>query len=307
MANETTALFVLDLFGFPATPATGLNTFFNDQYSSLYAWRSIANANYHALQVTATKRMGRGLQFDLNYTWSKSIDLMSDAERIGPHGGLGGEIINSWSHKQMRAVSDFDATHQVNANWILELPFGRGRAYAHDASGWKEALIGGWQTSGVYRWTSGFPVNVFNGFLWLTNWELGGQGMLNGPAPRTHTTKDPATGVVNMFPGAFGPNTPPPPGFSAFRHPLPGESGNRNVVRGDGFFGWDEGIEKEWKMPWAESHSLQFRWEVFNVPNSLRFNTQTNPPELDEATAFGNYTSLLTRPREMQFALRYQF
>ncbi|PYV19817.1 MAG: carboxypeptidase regulatory-like domain-containing protein, partial [Acidobacteria bacterium] len=118
LANETTALFVLDLFGFPATPATGLNTFFNDQYSSLYAWRSIANANYHALQVTATKRMGRGLQFDLNYTWSKSIDLMSDAERIGPHGGLGGEIINSWSHKQMRAVSDFDATHQVNANWI---------------------------------------------------------------------------------------------------------------------------------------------------------------------------------------------
>ena len=79
------------------------------------------------------------------------------------------------------------------------------------------------------------------------------------------------------------------------------------MIRGDGFFGWDEGIEKQWKLPWGETHTLQFRWEVFNVPNALRFNTQTNPPELDEATAFGNYTSLLVRPREMQFALRYQF
>ena len=300
LANETTGLFVLDLFGYPVAPAPGLNTFFNDQYSSLYAWRSLANANYHSLQVTARKRMAHGVLFDLNYTWSKSIDLMSDAERVGPWGGLGGNIINSWAHKQLRAVSDFDATHQVNSNWIFELPIGRGRAYGHGVSGWKEALIGGWQTSGTYRWTTGFPVNVSNGFTWPTNWQLGGQAMLNGPAPTTKTTKNPATGTVNMFPDASG-------AFNAFRHPLPGESGNRNVIRGEGYFGWDEGVEKLWHMPYAESHTLQFRWEVFNVPNALRFNVQSQQPELDQFTAFGNYTGLLTRPREMQFALRYQF
>ena len=124
--------------------------------------------------------------------------------------------------------------------------------------------------------------------------------MLNGPAPKTKTTKSPATGTVNMFPDASV-------AFNAFRHPLPGESGNRNVIRGEGFFGWDEGVEKLWHMPYAESHTLQFRWEVFNVPNSLRFNVQSQQPELDQFTAFGNYTGLLTRPREMQFALRYQF
>ena len=86
-----------------------------------------------------------------------------------------------------------------------------------------------------------------------------------------------------------------------------GESGNRNVIRGDGFFGWDEGLEKSWKTPYAESHVLRFRWEVFNVPNANRFNVQSNPPELDQISAFGNYTGLLTDPRVMQFALRYEF
>src|SRR4029077_7997328 len=107
------------------SPSAGLNSFFNKQYSSLYAWRSASNANYHAMQVSLRKRMSHGVQFDLNYTFSKSIDLASDAERISWVSGLGGQIITSWSPKQLRAVSDYDSRHQFNANWIAELPFGR--------------------------------------------------------------------------------------------------------------------------------------------------------------------------------------
>jgi len=59
----------------------------------------MANANYHALQVNLRKRMQDGVQFDFNYTFSKSIDLASDAERIGFVGGLGGQIINSWDRR----------------------------------------------------------------------------------------------------------------------------------------------------------------------------------------------------------------
>jgi Carboxypeptidase regulatory-like domain len=297
--NETTGQFVLDLFGYPSGPSTGLNTFYNPQYSSLYAWRSIGNASYHGLEVSLQKRYGHGVNFGLNYTFSKSIDLMSDAYRIGAWGGLGGQVINSWDYKAMRAVSDFDTTHQVNANWVVELPFGKGRAFGRNAGGVVNAIIGGWQTSGLYRWTSGFPVNIFNGYLWPTNWELGGQAMLNGPAPATQTTKN-GDGTVNMF---ANPST----AIGAFRHPLPGESGNRNVIRGDGFFGWDQAVEKSWKMPFGESQTLRFRWEIFNVPNANRFNVQSNPPELDQVSAFGNYTGLLTDPRVMQFALRYEF
>jgi hypothetical protein len=297
--NETTALYILDNYGYPATPVTGLNTFYNSQYSSLYAWRSIGNASYHGLEVSLRKRAAHGVQFDLNYTFSKSIDLMSDAERIGAWDGLGGEVINSWSHQQMRAVSDFDVTHQLNANWVVQLPFGKGQALARNSRGVVEALIGGWQVSGIYRISSGFPVNISNGQLWPTNWQLAGQAMLKGPAPATHTVEEP-DGTVSMFRDKDA-------ALNAFRHPLPGESGNRNVVRGDGTFGWDMGLGKRWRMPYAESHSLQFRWEVFNVPNAKRFNVQSNPPDLEIGTTFGNYTGLLTNPRIMQFALRYEF
>jgi hypothetical protein len=66
-------------------------------------------------------------------------------------------------------------------------------------------------------------------------------------------------------------------------------------------------LGKRWKMPYAESNSLQFRWEVFNVTNLSRFDVQSNRPEIDIAGTFGNYTGLLTSPRVMQFALRYEF
>jgi hypothetical protein len=67
------------------------------------------------------------------------------------------------------------------------------------------------------------------------------------------------------------------------------------------------GLSKRWKMPWAEKQILQFRWEVFNITNSVRFDVQSNTPALDNVTEFGKYTGLLTNPRIMQFALRYEF
>ncbi len=306
--NETTGLFILDLLGIRSKSGTryfpkgGPNSFFNPQYSSLYAWRSASNANYHAMQVNLRHRMEHGVQFDFNYTFSKSIDLASDAERIGAWGGLGGQIINSWSPKQLRAVSDYDATHQFNANWIIELPFGKGRLLGRNSGGALDAIIGGWQLSGLYRWTSAFPFNVSNGFQWPTNWQLGGQAIRTGKL-HTGVFKNPTDGSVNVFQEGPGPNG----AITQFRSPFPGEAGARNQVRGDGFFGVDLGLSKRWKMPWSEGHSLQFRWEVFNVTNAVRFDSQSIAPELDISGSFGNYGGLLTNPRVMQFALRYEF
>jgi hypothetical protein len=99
----------------------------------------------------------------------------------------------------------------------------------------------------------------------------------------------------------------PQAALDAFRYALPGEAGMRNILRGDGFFNIDMGLSKRWKMPYAEGHSLQFRWEVFNITNSVRFDVQSHYSELDSVTDFGNYTGLLTNPRVMQFALRYEF
>jgi hypothetical protein len=322
--NETTALWALDQVGndflgtagfagaltdgsgvplnyYPTT--LGPNAFFNQQFKSLYAWRSVGNANYHAMQVNVRKRMGHGVQFDINYTFSKSIDIFSDAERVTEWGGLGGQIINSWDPKARRAVSDFNLKHQINANWIVELPFGKGKLIGKNARGWMNAVIGDWQLSGLARLTSGFPLSVNNGATWPTNWQLGGGAVQIGPAALGTTYNAPGTppGSVSLFHDPNGAT-----GIQAFRHAYPGESGGRNQITGDGFAGLDLGLAKSWRMPWKESHRLRLRWEVFNVLNLHRFDVQSVDTNLDSGS-FGLYTGLLTNPRVMQFALRYEF
>ena len=283
----------------------------NYQSTSMFAWSSIGNSNYNALQTTLRKQFGNGVQFDLNYTYSKSIDITSSATRLSwasccNVGAPGTRLVNAFDPNGRRGVSDFDTTHQINANWIVELPFGKGKRYAN-TSGVADAVIGGWELSGLARWTSGFPFTVDNGNFWATNWDEQGIAQLVG---RTHT------GSFRQPDGSVSAFANPTAAFNDFQHPFPGQSGSRNVIRGDGYAGLDMALNKRWMMP-IEGHSLQFRWEVFNVPNLHRFNVDSG---LQTGTAcaciaslqqlpssFGDYTGLLTQPRVMQFALRYEF
>jgi hypothetical protein len=180
------------------------------------------------------------------------------------------------------------------------MPLGKGKALAGNAGGALDAVIGGWQLSGLARWTSGFPISIANGGTWPTNWQLGGDAVQIAPA-HTGVTKN-ADGSVNLFPDPSGPT-----GIQAFRHDFPGESGMRNTLRGPGYAGMDVGLGKRWNMPYNEAHSVQFRWEVFNVFNQTRFDVQTITSAIDQSSAFGKFTGLLTNPRVMQFALRYEF
>ena len=310
--NETTPLFVLDYFGIPDAnnsgvsyfPSGGSNSFFDPQYSSLYAWRSLGFSHYHAGQLTLHKRMSHGLRFDLNYTFSRSIDLASDAERVGEWGGLGGNIINAWSPNQLKGVSDFDLTHQVNANFLLQLPFGQGRALASHIGKGLDAVIGGWQLSGITRWSTGFPVNVAHGFEWPTNWQLSGEAVtLSHPSTARTILRCPScsdNGSYNIF-------TNRTTALSSFDFPFPGQSGSRNTIRGDGFLNTDMSLAKSWKMPYNEAHNLSVRWDVFDVFNTKRFDVATASLELDSSSTFGDYSHLLTNPRVMEFGLRYQF
>src|SRR5260370_39565471 len=116
------------------------------------------------------KQVSHGFQFDFNYTWSKSIAITSAASRVGLSvygyqnvGLVGTRLANAFSPNLARAVSDFDTTHQFNLNWIAELPVGKGRALAGNANAWLDAIIGGWQTSGVARLTRGLPVSSDGG------------------------------------------------------------------------------------------------------------------------------------------------
>jgi hypothetical protein len=305
--NETTALQGIDQgFGIEDInknslyASTGQYTFIDSQFAALYSWRSLSAAAYNGMQVSLRRRMTHGLQFDFNYTYSKSIDISSDANRITAEGGLGGQIIDPWNPKALRAVSDFDTTHQVNANWVWELPFGKGRWIGSNAGRALDAVVGGWQLSGLARWTSGFPIGVANGSQWPTNWQLSGFATRIGAQPKTHTTKNP-DGTVSIFGDAAAAAA----ALADYGPDLPGQVGGRNTLRGDGFAGLDLGLDKRWKI--TEHHSFQFRWEVFNALNLTRFDVQSLNLSITNATNFGTYTGLLTNPRVMQFALRYEF
>jgi hypothetical protein len=321
--NETPALFFADLpqsfslNGTSCVPAcatvngvTAPFAFFDDQWSSLYAWRSIGNSAYHSMQLNLRHAMTHGLAFDFNYTFSKSIDIGSNAERINEFEGFGfgSQVINSWSPNQLRALSDFDTKHQINANWVYEMPFGRGRSFGSGMGRVADALLGGWGFSGIAHWTSGLPFSMGAGAGWPTNWQLQGESVQIGSTGKIGVFKD-SSGNPNMFQnptqvGATPPNCPP--SGCVFRFPFPGESGQRNELRGPGYFEIDTGLSKIWKI--TEQQQARFAWEVFNVTNSVRFDAAQSAHQF--ALTFGNfgeYSNTLSRPRVMQFSLRYTF
>jgi len=181
------------------------------------------------------------------------------------------------------------------------LPIGRNRWLGRNVSRALDAAIGGWQLSGLFRLTSGLPFYVTNGYQWPTDWDLSGNAIKTGPVTTGtfHNPSDPS--VVSAFANFDAAQ-------SSFREPFPGEAGQRNNLRGPGYFSLDMGLGKRWQMPWSESHSLQLRWEVFNVLNAVRFDPLSVNATMDfSGSTFGQYTRLATNPRVMQFALRYEF
>jgi hypothetical protein len=292
--NETSGNYLIDVYGIPANLKTGPYSFYNSQYSSLWDWRSIAWSNYNSLQVSLNKQMSNGVMFGFNYTYSKALDIESMAER-GVH-YLTDSVINAWDPGQMYGPSDADLRHQINGYWVVELPFGRGKALASNAHGVVDALIGGWRLGGTTRWTSGFPVSVFQGYVWPTNWDEMGWSDLTGAPIQTGTT------ITNGTPNIFKNPTQARAGFD---YAYPGESGKRNPIRGDGYLATDMNLSKTWRI--TERQNFELRWSVFNAFNNTRFDPYSMQDEWDVQESFGNYSSTLTTRRRMEFAGIYRF
>ena len=309
-ANNPNALYALQSLDapadgvscFPACSTLGPYAFWDDQFSSLYAWRSTGVSNYNALQASLRRHAG-GLEFDLNYTYSRSLDTNSNAERVNEYENAGGsavawsgQVINSWNTRGLYGPSDFDTTHQVNANWVYELPLGRGK---HFGGGWsraEDALLGGWQISGLTRWTSGYPFSIST-YAFATDWEQDGRAVVAGTAPKTGISFD-QYGTPNVFKDG-------PAAAGNFRFAYPGEAGQRNNLRGPGYFGIDMSLAKSWKL--TESQALRFTWDIFNVTNAVRFDDGTLNQFLLYGSTLGDFTQTLTKPRVMQFGMRYSF
>jgi hypothetical protein len=281
--------------------------FWQSQFSSLYSWASIGTSSYHALQLTLRHPTSHGLTVDLSYTLSKSLDLGSNAERSNEFssdnfGGSGG-IQNSWNPGLNKAVSDFDTRNLLTVDWVYALPIGRGKMLLANDNRLIDILVGGWQFSGLSRWASALPFSVTEPG-WSTNWQLEGFGVNTAPV-KTH--KHIVNGVPEVFAGNSGTtiNNGVYTG-SPIRLPYPGEAGERNVFRGDGYLDIDSALAKTWTL--RENVKLKFAGEVYNVGNNVRFDP--SPVNLNTGLTsgtFGAYGGLLTTYRRMQFGLRLDF
>jgi hypothetical protein len=310
--GATTSLSDIDFYCSYGCPDNWQSHFWQDQFSSLYALSSIGMSYYNAGQLTLRHPTTHGLTLDVSYTWSHSIDMGSDTERSTEFGGFSSnsgafsEILNTWKPYLNRGSSDFDTRHLVTSNWVYVLPFGTGKMVAGNASGLLNAFIGGWQWSGIQRWSSGLPFSFFEPG-WSTDWQIESFGVQTGPIKMRKHYDPKNGGAPQYFDNAAALNSGVSCGGCGGgneRLPYPGEAGQRNNFRGDGYFDVDSGLSKSWKI--RETNSLMFQWQVYNVSNSVRFDAASIGSGLTDGN-LGVASSTLTIPRRMQFALRYDF
>lgn len=272
------------------------NTFYTNQGFSAY----------HGLLTTLHKNAGHGLQFDLNYTWSHSIDNVSLIANQIAFGGYG-FICDVLRPRECRSNSDFDVTQYFNGNFVYDLPLGRGRPLVGSAPRWLDEAIGGWSVSGLPTWHTGIPYFMAaNAFV--AGYANDAPAILVGPASdvKTHLTGGSGQPLY-VFPNATqvaGTDYTGPVGFTI---------GSRNNLRGPHFFDMDIGLAKAFPLI-SDRVALKFRADAFNAFNHPNFQTPCNDIT-SVSCPFGQITSTEgttirnTGPaaRVLQLALRLEF
>jgi hypothetical protein len=119
---------------------------YQPQYGAFTAFSTVGKSDYHGGSLSIRQRLGEGLLFDFNYTFSKSMDDASGLQTSDAYGSA--FILNAIRQQDSYAVSDFDARHVINANGLWQLPFGKGRKYFSDLNSFADGLLGGWQLGG---------------------------------------------------------------------------------------------------------------------------------------------------------------
>jgi hypothetical protein len=278
---------------------TGCYTFFAPQGSADPTWTNGGNANYNAMILTVRRALSSGVAFDFNYTWSHSIDNGSGV--ASGSGQFGGILQNVFVPSLNRGSSDFDLRHQFNANFVYELPFGKGKTFLRSSSKWMDALVGGWQLAGLVRVQSGLPVSMSGFGNFNSNYWNSSPGVLNGTMPATGVFTD-NNGIPSLFKSTSA--------ASQFTDAPPGGAPYRAIVRLPWQKNTDLTITKDFHLPW-ERQALQLRADAFNAFNNVNFsinNSTTGGYSLSLASpsTFGEF-SKAGDARVLQLALRYSF
>ena len=287
------------------------------QFGSNTYLTNLGSSSYNALLLTLSRNYAQGLRFDFNYTWSHSIDNTSLSANGNSLFSNSGFICDLTQPRACRGSSDFDVRQEINANFLYDLPFGRGKMFLGNVNHLVDEAIGGWSLSGVPSYRTGVAVPV-NADAFLASFDNNDYAIFTGNKGDLKTKVNNVDGTVYQFAGgAAGASKV----LSEFRGPLGIEYGQRNLVSGPGAFFFDAGLAKDFAILSDNKLNLKFRADAFNVLNHPNFSApQNNPyttaPALNivtNASPFGQITSTVSSPgnpddyRVAQFSLRLEF
>jgi hypothetical protein len=267
----------------------------------------IANSIYHGLQFTASKHFSNGLEFLINYTWSKSIDDSSQADDNVTWLGSFSSIQDPNKPWLERSLSTFDVPSVLKFSYSYDLPFGRDRMFGGNMPRYIDAIIGGWRTNGIWQVADGhpLPITVSNGGTPLPtygNYE-GQRPNLVGVPRRNYGPDWQASFFSN--PQVFE----TPPAFTLGNMPR-----TISVVRSPLIFTSDLSINKEFGLvPSRENIKMELRLEAQNAFNHPLF-SMGSPGPYGSSTLnvgdpeFGRIFSMAPiGPRQMQLAVKISF
>lgn len=277
--------------------------------------RMIANSIYHALQLTAEKHFSNGLEFLVNYTWSKSIDDSSVADDNVTWTGGFTSLQDPNKPYLERSLSTFDFPSVLKITYSYDLPFGRGRMLLGNMPRALDLVIGGWRTNGIWQISDGrpLPLSVSGGGVPIPTY--GAQRPnVTGRIRRNygHDWVDQFFADPNTAPTATNPvgdilNVPPP--FT-----LGNEIRATADVRTPLSFTSDLSIIKQFLLsPVHEGVNLEVRLEAQNAFNHPLFSMGTPGPYGSSTLSvgdpnFGVLTSMApSGPRQMQLAAKITF
>lgn len=268
---------------------------------------SIGRSSYNAGFVTLKKRLSRGLTFDINYTLSKSLD------QVGGIQNFVSQLSSSFDPDLDYAPSDFDRRHILNANFVYDLPFGKGRRF--NTGNFTDKVIGGWYLSGIYTASSGVPLTVIQGF------QVYGAGAIFGAPVGAIPLRTPNFGnsLHSLVTGSSGIGTSGNPatrgtGLNLFADPAAvynsfrkinldtDRRSGRGVLRGFSRWNFDFSIGKDTKI--NERMTFTVTADFLNLFNHVNFN---NPSlNLFSPATFGVITSAFGQ-RRIQVGGRFEF
>jgi len=257
---------------------------------------SYANGFYQGLQVQAQKRYSSGLTVGLAYTYSKANG--EGYGRNDPSGDVNPIYQNPRNRRMDRQRYGFDVTHNAMINYVYDLPFFK------NSKGVTNAILGGWQASGVVTIRTGYPFTVYGGTLntgWSSYPDRVADGRLGGSATRQ----------LWFDPTAFRRtecNNPSRPDLCHYGNSAP------DALVSPGANQWDLSFGKNWKLtPFGEHGRLQFRAEAFNAFNTPQFSVPnglgwaTLDSVIPDAPRVGEIRSIRTSMRILQMALKVYF